>query len=57
MDNVIDAMRKPFLDSATIIQGSIVYLDAGASEVVQLSLGPAFLFGEVQLKATAMLPQ
>lgn len=46
MDNVLDAMRKPFLDAATDIHGAIVYLDAGAAEVVQLSLGPAFLFGE-----------
>lgn len=45
VDNVIDAMRQPFLDIATDVHGSIVYLDAGAAEVAQLSLGPAFLLG------------
>jgi hypothetical protein len=45
-DSVIDASRKPFLDVATDISGSLVYLDAGAAEVPQLSLGPAFLLGE-----------
>lgn len=45
VDSVIDAIRKPFLDIATDISGSIVYLDAGAAEVAQLSLGPAFLLG------------
>lgn len=44
-DSVIDASRKPFLDVATDISGSLVYLDAGAAEVTQLSLGPAFLLG------------
>eukprot|EP00775_Hariotina_reticulata_P009236 gene9236-9401_t len=45
MDNIIDAIRQPLLDVATEIYGSIVYLDAGAAEVAQLSFGPAFLFG------------
>jgi hypothetical protein len=45
-DSVIDASRKPFLDVATDVSGSLVYLDAGAAEVAQLSLGPAFLLGE-----------
>lgn len=46
MDNIIDAIRQPLLDVATEIHGSIVYLDAGAAEVAQLSFGPAFLFGK-----------
>eukprot|EP00879_Flechtneria_rotunda_P025718 GHRR01027357.1.p1 GENE.GHRR01027357.1~~GHRR01027357.1.p1 ORF type:complete len:379 (+),score=125.42 GHRR01027357.1:574-1710(+) len=45
MDNLLEAMRKPFLDVATDIHASIVYLDAGAAEVAQLSLGPGFLLG------------
>lgn len=48
MDSVIDAMRKPFLDLAADIHGAVVYLDSGASEIVQLSLGPAFLLGKLQ---------
>jgi hypothetical protein len=45
LDNVIDAARQPFLDVAADIHGSLVYLDAGASEVAQLSLGRSFLLG------------
>lgn len=45
LDSVIDAARQPFLDVAADIHGSLVYLDAGASEVAQLSLGPSFLLG------------
>jgi hypothetical protein len=52
IDSIIDASRKPFLDVATDISGSLVYLDAGAAEVAQLSLGPAFLLGEQLLNST-----
>lgn len=45
LDSVIDAARQPFLDLAADIHGSLVYLDAGAAEVAELTLGPAFLLG------------
>jgi hypothetical protein len=54
MDNIIEAIRQPLLDVATEIHGSIVYLDAGAAEVAQLSLGPAFLFGKCLLWVTVI---
>lgn len=45
VDSLIDAARQPFLDVAADIHGSLVYLDAGAAEVAELTLGPAFLLG------------
>jgi hypothetical protein len=44
-NSLIDAARQPFLDLAADIHGSLVYLDAGAAEVAELTLGPAFLLG------------
>lgn len=44
-ESLIDAARQPFLDLAADIHGSLVYLDAGAAEVAELTLGPAFLLG------------
>ena len=46
MDSLHDAARRPLLDAAGEISGALVYLDAGAAEVAQLSWGPEFLFGE-----------
>lgn len=54
MDSLIDAARQPFLDLAADIHGSLVYLDAGAAEVAELTLGPAFLLGGC-LQATVVL--
>ncbi len=45
VDSLIDAARQPILDLAADIHGSLVYLDAGAAEVAELTLGPAFLLG------------
>ncbi len=42
----MDVARRPFLDIAADVAGAIFYLDAGASEVAQLSLGSAFLWGK-----------
>lgn len=47
MDSLIEVARRPFLDLAPELAGALVLLDAGAAEVVQLSLGPAFLLGEL----------
>jgi hypothetical protein len=44
-DSLLDVARQPFLDLASDIHGSLVYLDAGAAEVAELTLGPAFLLG------------
>ena len=49
MDSLHDAARRPLLDAAGEISGALVYLDAGAAEVAQLSWGPEFLFGESML--------
>jgi hypothetical protein len=46
VDSLIDAARQPFLELAADIHGSLVYLDGGAAEVAELTLGPAFLLGE-----------
>jgi len=46
MDSLIEAARRPLLQLAPELSGALVLLDAGAAEVAQLSLGPAFLFGE-----------
>jgi hypothetical protein len=45
MESLIEIARRPFLEMAPDLAGALVYLDAGAAEVAQLSLGPAFLFG------------
>ena len=44
-EGLLEAVRRSFLDVVADIHGSIVYLDAGAAEVVALSLGPSFLVG------------
>lgn len=51
VDSLIDAARQPFLDLAADIHGSLVYLDAGAAEVAELTLGPAFLLGRCMAAA------
>lgn len=45
--SVIDAARQPFLDLAADIHVSLIYLDAGAAEVAEQTLGPAFLLGKL----------
>jgi hypothetical protein len=55
-ESVIDAARQPFLDVAADIHGSLVYLDAGASEAAQLSLGPSFLLGALRRCAMPRRP-
>jgi hypothetical protein len=45
LDNLAEAARRPVVELAPEVAGSLVLLDAGAAEVAQLSLGPAFLFG------------
>ncbi len=44
--DLFDLARRPFLDAAQEIAGSLVYLDAGAGEVAASSLGLPFLLGE-----------
>lgn len=44
--DLFDLARRPFLDVAQEIAGSLVYLDAGAGEVAASSLGLPFLLGE-----------
>jgi hypothetical protein len=51
VDSLIDAARQLFLDVAADIHGSLVYLDAGAAEVAELTLGPAFLLGRCMAAA------
>lgn len=51
VDSLIDAARQPFLDLAADIHGSLVYLDAGAAEVAELTLGPVFLLGRCMAAA------
>jgi hypothetical protein len=45
VESLLDAARQPFLDLAADVHGSLVYLDPGAAEVAELTLGPAFLLG------------
>lgn len=45
VESLLDVARQPFLELAADIHGSLVYLDAGAAEVAELTLGPAFLLG------------
>ncbi|GBF89111.1 hypothetical protein Rsub_01828 [Raphidocelis subcapitata] len=50
MDSLIEAARRPLVDIAPEIAGALVLLDAGAAEVAQLSLGPAFLLARAHRK-------
>lgn len=45
-ESLLEIAKRPWLDVAPEINGSIVYLDAGAAEFVHVSLGAPFLFGE-----------
>mmetsp|Transcript_28477 Transcript_28477/g.62680 ORF Transcript_28477/g.62680 Transcript_28477/m.62680 type:complete len:773 (+) Transcript_28477:171-2489(+) len=45
LDTTFEVAKRPFLDIATDISGSLVYLDAGAGEVAHTSLGLSFLLG------------
>ncbi|GAX79314.1 hypothetical protein CEUSTIGMA_g6755.t1 [Chlamydomonas eustigma] len=44
-DVLIDSARRPFLDNAFEIQGSILYLDQGAAELASTTLGLPFIWG------------
>lgn len=47
MANLSELVKAPFLDLAPELAGSLVYLDAGAGEVLSTSLGGLpFLLGE-----------
>ena len=46
-ENLRESARRPFIDVAqTCIRGALIYLDQGAGEVTQSSLGLPFLLGE-----------
>lgn len=46
MDDLYEAVRRPFVEVAGDLAGSLIYLDAGAGEVASTSLGLSFLFGK-----------
>jgi hypothetical protein len=52
--NLLEVCRRPWVDLAPEICEALVYLDAGAGEVVHLSLGLPFLLGECTLNISAL---
>eukprot|EP00798_Chlamydomonas_sp_ICE-L_P013375 gene13375-19220_t len=44
-ESLLECAKRPYLDVAPEISGALFYLDAGAAEHAQLSLGLPFLFG------------
>ncbi|PNH13011.1 hypothetical protein TSOC_000024 [Tetrabaena socialis] len=43
--NMIEAIQRPVLELAEVLDGALLYLDAGAGEIAQTTLGLPFLLG------------